>query len=73
MTRVEQTFSLWLHGAQDPRLTGFVREETGSYGFDMWSKAAREISRSYSQWGSPLQALAGLHLALPITAPLRAT
>lgn len=39
----------------------------GSYSFDMWSQAAREISRSYSQWGSLLQALAGLQLpTLPI-------
>jgi pimeloyl-ACP methyl ester carboxylesterase len=47
-------------------LKRFVWEEMGSYGFDMWSKAAREISRNYSRWGSPLQALAGLQPGLPV-------
>ena len=63
---VEQTFSLWLHGVKNPRLTDFVREEMGSYGFDMWSRSVREISRSYSSWGSPLKALVGLQPALPV-------
>lgn len=40
-----------MHGVQNARSTHFANEEINSYGFDMGSKAAREISRNYSQWG----------------------
>ncbi|MGE5444637.1 MAG: alpha/beta fold hydrolase, partial [Ignavibacteriales bacterium] len=57
---VEQIFSLWLQGVDNPRLIRFVREEMGSYGFEMWSRAAREISAAYAEAGSPLQLLSAL-------------
>jgi pimeloyl-ACP methyl ester carboxylesterase len=63
---VEQIFSLWLHGVDDPKLIRFVREEMGAYGFAMWSRAAREIGTAYAQAGSPLQALAALETAVPV-------
>ena len=31
----------------------WVRRETGSYGFDMWSRAARAVTADYAQHGSP--------------------
>lgn len=34
----------WLAGAPD-EVAGWTRRETGSYGFDMWSRAARGHSR----------------------------
>ena len=40
---VNQMFDLWLHKVEDPKLTCSVREEMGGYGFEMWSRAAREI------------------------------
>jgi pimeloyl-ACP methyl ester carboxylesterase len=57
---VEKLFSSWLAGAENPRLTRFVREGMGAYGFEMWSRAARSITSSYAAFGSPLKALAQL-------------
>jgi pimeloyl-ACP methyl ester carboxylesterase len=57
---VEKLFSLWLAGSENPRLTRFVREGMGAYGFEMWSRAARSISSSYAASGSPLKALSEL-------------
>lgn len=57
---VEEIFSLWLHGVNNnnnPRLINFVRQVMGSYGFDMWARAAREIGRAYAESRSPLYAL----------------
>jgi pimeloyl-ACP methyl ester carboxylesterase len=56
----EALFSMWLHGLQIPELTAYVREDMGSYGFDMWSRAGREISAAYAESGNPLQALAAI-------------
>lgn len=63
---VEQIFSLWLHGVDDPVLIRFVREEMGAYGFAMWARAARAIGTAYAQAGSPLQALAALETTVPV-------
>ncbi len=63
---VEQVFSLWLQGVDNQRLIGFVRQEMGSYGFDMWARAAREISAAYTEAGSPLQALSRLDPPVPV-------
>ncbi|GBC73383.1 1H-3-hydroxy-4-oxoquinaldine 2,4-dioxygenase [archaeon HR04] len=54
---VEAIFSLWLQDVDNPRLINFVRKVMGSYGFDMWARAAREISKAYAESGSPLCAL----------------
>jgi hypothetical protein len=42
----------WLVGAPD-EVAGWTRRETGSYGFDMWSRAARAVTADYGQYGSP--------------------
>lgn len=57
---VDAIFGLWLHGVDNARVTRFVREGMGSYGFDMWSRAAREIATAYAKAGSPLRALVTL-------------
>ncbi|MEM0029503.1 MAG: alpha/beta hydrolase [Candidatus Nitrosocaldus sp.] len=54
---VEAIFSQWLHGVDNPRLINFVHQVMGSYSFDMWARAAREISRAYAKAGSPFHAL----------------
>jgi hypothetical protein len=41
-------------------VAGWTRRETGSYGFDMWSRAARAVTADYAQYGSPLRAAAEL-------------
>jgi pimeloyl-ACP methyl ester carboxylesterase len=63
---VEGIFTLWLQGIDNPSLIRFVREDTGSYGFEMWARAAREISAAYAHAGSPLQALAALDPPVPV-------
>lgn len=63
---VEQIFSLWLQGIDNPRLIHFVRQEMGSYGFEMWARAAREISAAYAKAGKPLQALSLLKPSVPV-------
>lgn len=62
----EQLFSLWLHGLELPALESYVRNDMGSYGFDMWARAGREISAAYAQAGSPLRALAALAPPVPV-------
>lgn len=63
---VERIFDLWLHGVDNPALSRFVREEMGAYGFEMWARAAREISAAYAKAGSPLQALSLLKPPVPV-------
>jgi pimeloyl-ACP methyl ester carboxylesterase len=48
----------WLAGAPED-VAEWARRETGSYGFDMWSRAARAVTADYSQH-SPLRAAAEL-------------
>jgi pimeloyl-ACP methyl ester carboxylesterase len=62
----EQLFSMWIHGLDIPELSRYVREDMGSYGFDMWSRAGREIGSAYAKAPSPLQALATLNPAVPV-------
>jgi len=56
----DQLFSMWLQGLNIPALINFVREDMGSYPFEMWARAGREISSAYAKAGSPLKALASL-------------
>lgn len=62
----EQLFSMWLHGLRIPELTRYVRKEMGSYPFEMWSRAGREISSAYARSKSPLQTLAALDPPVPV-------
>jgi pimeloyl-ACP methyl ester carboxylesterase len=62
----EQLFSMWLHGLALPKLAHYVREDMGSYPFEMWARAGREIGEAYAKAGSPLQALATLDAAVPV-------
>jgi len=54
-----QLLAGWLAGAPDD-VAGWVRRETGSYGFDMWSRAARAVTADYARHGNPLRAAADL-------------
>ncbi len=63
---VERIFAVWLGGVDKPALTSFVRREMGAYGFDMWSRAAREISSAYADLGIPIQILSTLKPPLPV-------
>ena len=64
---VDRIFSVWLGDVDLPPLVHFVRQEMGAYGFDMWARAAREISSAYADMGTPLQILASLIPQVPVT------
>lgn len=61
-----QLFGMWLHGLNIPALTQYVHKDMGSYPYEMWARAGREISAAYAAEQSPLQALAGLEPPLPV-------
>jgi pimeloyl-ACP methyl ester carboxylesterase len=62
---LDRLFDFWLHGGAVPEVERFVREDMGAHGFEMWSRAGREIARAYDREGSPLEALAGLSPPVP--------
>jgi pimeloyl-ACP methyl ester carboxylesterase len=63
---VAQLTHAWLRNVDHPRLSRFVNEEIGSYGFEMWARAARMISTAYTFSGSPLDELASLEPSVPV-------
>lgn len=56
----ELLFSMWTHELDIPELTHYVHDDMGSFDFNMWSRAGREIASAYNQAQSPLHALAAL-------------
>ena len=60
-----QLFRIWLAGCDEPHVARHIREEMGSYGFEMWARAAREIRRAYSSAGNPLRAFSAMADAVP--------
>ena len=63
---VEQTFSLWLHGVKNPRLTDFVREEMGSYGLTCGQGRRAKSAAAILAGEVRFKALVGLQPALPV-------
>jgi len=59
-TAHERLAAAWLNGTTDGRVIDFARRQSAVFGFDMWSRSAREIGAAYRQWGSPLEALRSL-------------
>lgn len=57
-------FSMWTSGLDLPRLESYVAS-MGEYGFDMWSRAGREIADAFERDGSPLSALSRLETPCP--------
>ena len=62
----DQLFAMWLAGSGNGRLSKFLEEDMGSYGFDMWARAGREIGAAYREQGSPLEALSRLQPSVPV-------
>lgn len=50
-------FTEWLKGVGNEAVTQFVQFVMGSFEYDMWSRAGREISAAYQHHGNPLHAL----------------
>ncbi|MDQ7820469.1 MAG: alpha/beta hydrolase [Armatimonadota bacterium] len=58
-------FAMWLEHVDDPVVTRFVKEDMGSYGYEWWARAGREITRAYAEAGSGLRALRALDPPVP--------
>lgn len=58
-------FASWIEGVDHAGVRHFVSDDMGAYGFDMWSRASREIAAAYQRHGSPLAALAALEPPCP--------
>jgi pimeloyl-ACP methyl ester carboxylesterase len=61
----EQLFTLWLSGAPASVDTQ-IRDDMGSYGFEGWARAGREVLDVYAREGDPLQALSELSPPVPM-------
>lgn len=60
----DQLFALWTTGVSDPAVHAFVAT-MGRYGYDMWSRAGREIAAAFARSPVPLAALAALSPPCP--------
>jgi pimeloyl-ACP methyl ester carboxylesterase len=60
----ESLFQRWTTGVSEPAVHAFVKE-MGKLGFDMWSRAGREIGAAFTEHGSPLAALERLAPSCP--------
>ena len=57
-----QLFAMWTSGVEAPAVHGYVAS-MGEYGFDMWSRAGREIAAAFTAHGTPVAALETLAAA----------
>jgi pimeloyl-ACP methyl ester carboxylesterase len=57
-------FGRWTTGVSEPAVHAFVKE-MGKFGFDMWSRAGREIGAAFEKEPSPLAALERLSPSCP--------
>lgn len=62
----DQLFSMWLAGTDNPQLSHFLSTDMGSYPFEMWARAGREIAKAYAANGNPLKAFAMLQPPVPL-------
>ncbi len=61
----EELFRAWMAATEEPHVVRHIREEMGTYGYEMWSRAAREIEQAYAAHESPLHALSRLTPRVP--------
>jgi pimeloyl-ACP methyl ester carboxylesterase len=54
-----QLFDMWRSGVTNTAVQDYIAS-MGEYGYDMWSRAGREIARSFVEQGSPVAAIAKL-------------
>lgn len=59
-------FSMWLSEAGDSKIVDQVQRDMGSYGYEMWSRAGREIEAEYARYQTPLRAMSELRNPPPI-------
>ena len=62
---LEGLFTTWIAGCENRELINHVRGEMGTFGFEDWSRALREIGAAYDRDGNPLAHLASLDPPVP--------
>jgi len=50
-------FKGWLSENPNAKIAEYVQKEMRTFGYEMWSRAGREIEKSYDRYQSPLKAL----------------
>ena len=63
----DNLFNEWVHGTDNQDTIRHVWDEMGSFDEEMWTRSCREIERAYAAWNSPLQRMAAVKPARPIT------
>lgn len=53
----EQLFSMWIDGTTHRAVEEYVRGDMGTYPFEMWARAGREIGTAYGRSRNPLESL----------------
>ncbi len=61
----DQLFDMWGHDVDEPAVHRYI-ESMGTYGFDMWGRAGREIAAEFAAEPVPLAAFAALPDACPV-------
>lgn len=61
-----ELFAMWVAGVGDSAVTSYVHDDMGSYGYEMWARAGREIGAAYARFGGPLRELAVLDENVPV-------
>jgi pimeloyl-ACP methyl ester carboxylesterase len=59
LTMRDRLSSMWTEGVSSSAVHGYVTK-MGEYGFDMWSRAGRDIEKAFARQPVPLDALAAL-------------
>jgi pimeloyl-ACP methyl ester carboxylesterase len=59
-------FATWLSEIGDAKIIDQVQRDIGSYGYEMWSRAGREIGAEYTRFQNPLRAMSELRNPPPI-------
>jgi pimeloyl-ACP methyl ester carboxylesterase len=54
----QRTFALWTDDYRNPEASRYVREHMARQGYDMWSRAGREIALAFDHTPNPLRAFA---------------
>lgn len=60
-------FDYWIGDTKNQDIIDHVNNEMAGYSYEMWARSGREIGKAYRKWGSPMQRMAAMSEARPIT------
>ncbi len=60
-------YDVWLNGQHQERVERHLSEEMSGFDFEMWARSCRVIADAYAAFGSPMQRMAQMREARPIT------